>query len=125
MSETELVTYHGNCHCGAVKFTVTQPKITETSGGTCDCSICTKKGYVWAFPPEGALKFERGEEKLVSYEFGPKTLAHKVISQPDIIQVSHADMFSSVQHAELELWDFAMVLLQEWVSLSMCAARFS
>ena len=73
----ELKNYHGNCHCGAVKFTVTLPEITSVT--ECDCSLCLKKGYKSLFP-SGGLVFEegKGEDKLKSYEFAGKTIAHKV-----------------------------------------------
>lgn len=73
----ELKTYHGNCHCGAVKYTVTLPEITSVT--ECDCSLCLKKGYKSLFP-SGGLVFEegKGEDKLKSYEFAGKNIAHKV-----------------------------------------------
>lgn len=38
--EHKLKTYHGNCHCGAFKYTVTAPHIDKFE--KCDCSYCTK-----------------------------------------------------------------------------------
>lgn len=40
MAEQVLETYHGNCHCGAFKFSVRLPELKEVF--KCDCSICTK-----------------------------------------------------------------------------------
>jgi len=70
-----LVEYRGNCHCGAFQFTF---KAAELKPSTCDCSICSKKGYLWAKPADGSFSVVKGDENtLVSYEFGNKILAHK------------------------------------------------
>ncbi|RDL35823.1 uncharacterized protein BP5553_06435 [Venustampulla echinocandica] len=70
-------TYHGNCHCGAVKFTLTLPTITMIN--ECNCSICFRKNYAWIFPPVGGLVFQegRGREKMKGYEFGGKSMVHE------------------------------------------------
>ena len=39
-----METYRGQCHCGAVSFTVQCPLIDR--GLTCNCSICRRKGAV-------------------------------------------------------------------------------
>jgi hypothetical protein len=72
----ELKTYHGNCHCGAVKFTVKAPENLEVS--QCNCSICFKKGYKYLNVGSGDLNFIRGEEHLKDYGFGEKTVIHRV-----------------------------------------------
>ena len=38
--EKELKEYHGNCHCGAVRFSVKMPELKEVSH--CNCSHCTR-----------------------------------------------------------------------------------
>ncbi|KAK0101969.1 hypothetical protein ONS95_001222 [Cadophora gregata] len=71
----ELKTYHGNCHCGAFKFSV---KIPELKGAmTCNCSMCLKKGTWWVMVGPGNLSIEKGEDTLKSYEFGNCTMDHK------------------------------------------------
>jgi hypothetical protein len=72
----ELKTYYGNCHCGAFKFNVELPEMT--SARTCNCSICFRTGGKWLFPSTGCFTIEKGEETLKNYEFGLKTLEHKV-----------------------------------------------
>ncbi|CAG8961953.1 hypothetical protein HYFRA_00013733 [Hymenoscyphus fraxineus] len=74
----EMKTYKGSCHCGAIAFSLTLPRIEWVS--ECNCSICFRKGYAWVFPPEGAknLVFEegKGEEGLRGYEFAGETTGH-------------------------------------------------
>ncbi|ODA76033.1 hypothetical protein RJ55_08315 [Drechmeria coniospora] len=71
-----LRTYRGNCHCGAFVYEAELPEIK--SGFQCNCSICDKKGYLWAFPGEGKFTIVKGtDDSLTEYQFGPKKLTHK------------------------------------------------
>lgn len=73
--EKPLKTYRGNCHCGAFVYEVELPEIKAVS--TCNCSICTKKGYLWVKPSE--IKVVKGaEDALTGYTFGSNTFYHKV-----------------------------------------------
>jgi len=73
MASTENKEYIGHCHCEAYKFKLTMP---ELSGMSCDCSICSKKAYVWAFAGPDAFELINDGE-LVSYTFGKGSLTHK------------------------------------------------
>jgi hypothetical protein len=68
-------TYHGSCHCGAVRFSFTSEPITK--GCRCNCSICRRRGTVMSdiyIPPE---MFElEGREALVLYQFGDRDMHH-------------------------------------------------
>ena len=73
----ELKTYTGNCHCGAFKFTLKVPEITDAT--SCNCSICSAKGMLYLFPgKKEAINIERGEDSLRTYTFGSNKLIHKV-----------------------------------------------
>lgn len=61
-------TYHGNCHCGAYRFEVALPKITEVIA--CDCSLCAKKGHLWVIPSPNDFKVTRDDGELVEYRSG-------------------------------------------------------
>jgi hypothetical protein len=72
----ELKTYHGNCHCGAFKYSVQLPELTSVT--ECNCTICFRKSYKWVFPDAGQLTIEKGDGTLKDYYFGRKGMAHKV-----------------------------------------------
>ena len=72
----ELKTYHGNCHCGAFKFHIRMPELTSVT--ECNCSICFKKGCKWIFPGAGCFTIDQGEGTLQDYEFGARSMSHKV-----------------------------------------------
>ncbi|PMD46638.1 hypothetical protein L207DRAFT_577485 [Hyaloscypha variabilis F] len=66
--------YDGNCHCGAFKFTV---KLPSKPYHTCDCSICTKNGYIGMWPiADEDLTIHQGKGSLTEYQFANKYLTH-------------------------------------------------
>jgi hypothetical protein len=76
MSETALKTYKGNCHCGAFRFEISIPEIKNVIA--CGCSLCSKKGYLWALPIAGGIEVTKGDDVLSSYKFGSGIREHKV-----------------------------------------------
>lgn len=70
-----LKKYRGNCHCGAFIFEFEAPEITTVA--ECQCSICTKKAYLWVQPPNPPT-IVKDEGTLVRYAFASKNLAHHV-----------------------------------------------
>lgn len=75
MATAPLKTYYGNCHCAAFKFSLHVPEIS--SAQTCNCSMCSKKGYLWLYPPTEAFAIERGDGSLTEYHSANKTFTHK------------------------------------------------
>jgi hypothetical protein len=65
--------YEGGCHCGRVRFRVTG----ELSGVTeCNCSICTKKGYLHLIVPRDRFELLSGEGELTTYRFNTGVAQH-------------------------------------------------
>lgn len=68
-----MAIHEGGCHCGRVRFRVTGP-LAEMSD--CNCSMCTKKGFLhWIVAPE---RFEllAGEDDLTTYRFNTGVARH-------------------------------------------------
>ena len=61
-----MQTYHGSCHCGAVKYEIEADLRRVTR---CTCSICTKKGILLARVEPDKLKISEGEDQLKLYQF--------------------------------------------------------
>jgi hypothetical protein len=68
--------YKGGCHCGAVRFEASLPKIEK--GLRCNCSICERKGAVmtpFTIAPEN-LEINAEEGALSTYQFGTDVARH-------------------------------------------------
>ena len=63
----------GGCHCGAVRFRV---KVEERKALDCNCSICTKKGYLHHIVDRDAFELLAGDGHLTVYSFGTHTAKH-------------------------------------------------
>jgi hypothetical protein len=69
-----MVTHIGGCHCGRVRFEVTAPARLQVSD--CDCSICSKSGYLHLIVPKSRFRILSGEDWLTTYEFNTRTAKH-------------------------------------------------
>ena len=67
-------TMEGGCHCGRVRFRVLADLDRVTQ---CNCSVCTKKGFLHLIVPPEDFTLLRGEEDLATYEFNTRTAKHK------------------------------------------------
>jgi hypothetical protein len=71
---TESKTYQGSCHCRAVRYEV---KLTPPDKAfACNCSICSRAGWLLAFTPEDSFRLVEGEGALVDYQFAQKNSHH-------------------------------------------------
>jgi hypothetical protein len=66
-------TYQGGCHCGRVRYEVTSD-LTQVVD--CNCSICIKRGAIWAFVKAPQFRLVRGDHALTDYQFGKKNIHH-------------------------------------------------
>ena len=72
---TKLVTHTGACHCGRVAFEVDAPAVLETT--VCNCSICTRSGYLHLVVPAARFRLLRGQDDLSTYTFGTGVAKHQ------------------------------------------------
>ncbi|KAL4747802.1 hypothetical protein BDW72DRAFT_181816 [Aspergillus terricola var. indicus] len=71
------VSYRGCCHCGAATFTFALPApLEELEVVNCNCSICTKNGYLMIYPKASELKNEHSEDVVREYRFASKQFPH-------------------------------------------------
>lgn len=68
------MSYRASCHCGAVKVDVDQD--TPSEAISCNCSHCSRKGFVLTFVPRDKVTV-KGEESLGEYRFNKHVIAHR------------------------------------------------
>jgi hypothetical protein len=65
--------HKGSCHCGRIAF--------EVAGSfehaiECNCSHCSRKGYLLWFAPREQLEVTAGKETLANYTFNKHVIQH-------------------------------------------------
>ena len=66
-------TYDGSCHCGRVIFRVQADLASVTE---CNCSVCTKKGFLHLIVPRDRFELVSGETELSTYRFNTGVAQH-------------------------------------------------
>lgn len=66
--------YKGSCHCGNTTYDV-DGEIEQVI--ECNCSICTKKGYLLWFVPRASLHVHSQVEDLSTYTFNKHHIQHR------------------------------------------------
>jgi len=86
----------GGCHCGRVRFEVQAP--SELTVSECNCSICSKSGYLHLVVPRSRFRLLQGNEFLTTYTFNTGTAKHFFCSVCGIksfyVPRSHPDGYS-------------------------------
>ena len=83
-------TYHGSCHCGAVRY---EADLDLSAGtGRCNCSICWKK-RMWSvgIGPQD-FRLIAGEDSLGDYSFGAMQSHHRFCTTCGINLYGHGSM---------------------------------
>lgn len=70
--------YQGGCHCGAVRFEVEQEN--DMTVYECNCSICSKSGYLHLIVPHSRFRLLSGWDKLTTYTFNIGVVGHTFCS---------------------------------------------
>jgi len=66
--------YKGSCHCRRVQFSVESPETVEVE--RCNCSVCSKSGFLHLIVPKSKFHLDSGEEDLSSYSFNTGVAKH-------------------------------------------------
>ena len=69
-----MITHRGGCHCGRIKYEVVAPAKIKVH--QCNCSICSKSGYLGLLVPKERFKLLCGEEHLMTYTFNTGVAKH-------------------------------------------------
>ncbi len=76
MSESTIhSTLNGGCHCRAVRFVVTAPRVFAALD--CNCSICRMSGFLHLIVPQARFALISGEDALTTYTFGSGVAQHR------------------------------------------------
>jgi hypothetical protein len=69
-----MIQHRGGCHCGRVRFEVLAPAVINVS--QCNCSICSKTGFLGMIVPGDRFVLISGEECLTDYRFDNGVARH-------------------------------------------------
>lgn len=112
----------GGCHCGAVRLRV---RVAARRALDCNCSICTKKGFLHLIVTRDELELLQGRDALSTYRFGTGVAQHCFCARcgmhPFYVPRSHPDGFDvnvrcldEVAQRGLEGWTIEPFEGREW-----------
>ncbi|HEY1550876.1 MAG TPA: GFA family protein [Kofleriaceae bacterium] len=84
---SEMQTYNGSCHCGAVKYTIQSAPIEGAMA--CNCSMCRRAGTLLTFVPEAQFALDAGADSLASYKFNKHNIDHVFCKSCGIKSFAH------------------------------------
>ena len=68
------MSHHGSCHCGRIAFDVEGEFDAVME---CNCSHCSRKGYLLWFVPREHLRVSTPEADMASYRFNKHAIDHR------------------------------------------------
>lgn len=68
------MSHHGSCHCGRIAFDVDGEFDAVME---CNCSHCSRKGYLLWFVPREQLHLLTPEAEMASYRFNKHVIDHR------------------------------------------------
>lgn len=68
------MSHHGSCHCGRIAFEV---EGEFDAAMECNCSHCSRKGYLLWFVPREHLHVSTPESDMASYRFNKHVIDHR------------------------------------------------
>jgi hypothetical protein len=68
-----MQSYEGGCHCKRVRFRIVADLSVVSE---CNCSICTKKGFLHLIVPAERFQLLSGNGDLATYEFNTGVAKH-------------------------------------------------
>ncbi|MCL2724448.1 MAG: GFA family protein [Polyangiaceae bacterium] len=82
-----MQTFTGGCHCGKVRYEVK----ADLSKGVmaCNCSMCSRMGWLLIFVPRESFTLLSGENALTDYQFNKKQIHHVFCSTCGIRSFAH------------------------------------
>ena len=66
--------YHGSCHCGRIAYDV-EGELDQAI--ECNCSHCSRKGYLLWFVPREQLALATPEQDMATYTFNKHVIEHR------------------------------------------------
>jgi hypothetical protein len=69
-----MAIHKGSCHCGNVAFEVESDLENVYD---CNCSHCSRKGFLLNFVPKIKFNLLKGKESLAEYKFNKKHISHQ------------------------------------------------
>jgi hypothetical protein len=67
------VPIRGSCHCGQTQFEVSEAPAAVTR---CTCSLCSKRGALWAYCTPAQFRLTSPAENVATYLWGSRTVKH-------------------------------------------------
>ena len=105
-----MLMHAGGCHCGAVRFEVEAPAELEVED--CNCSICSKSGYLHLIVPRERFRLLQGEDALTTYVRGRQ--------EDELDSASafgrHIEAMAGVEYSADGIWAYRFQVAQPFVN---------